>query len=372
MKSLLKFELYKIFRQKSIYAVYVLLLALIMISLNAQQAVNNSAYYKDWEGTLTAEKYSQAEAAYSELMKAENEKASWSNEARMQAAVFETIDTVRRLDETNKYSVEFLPGYLTQLEKKTFEYRKNALVLRMLENVEVNKLYYHKAPAEMIDFVNIFGTMLSGALILIGLAPIFSNEYMSGMDQFQLSSRHGRRIGVRAKIAAALIYTSFVIVVWQLFNFVHRIVVYGNGGWQTPLQQIFQYRAAPYDYDLLTFIFVQLGMHALGAFGFALIVLLISAWCRHTMMSIVLSGAVYAFPIAITVFFKIELGKYEDILDFTYTNVMRITSLFAEFKVINLFGLPVLYPYVAIVVMAVLSIAATMLLFYTMKRREVA
>jgi ABC-type transport system involved in multi-copper enzyme maturation permease subunit len=372
MKSLLAFELNKIFRQKSIYAVYVVLLGLIMISLNAQYVVGKSASYKDWEGELTREKYKQAEADHAELTKNTNENTVWTEEMRERAGVYEEIAVAKRLDETNDMSIQYFQSNLPQLEEKTFEHRKEALHLRMLENVNVNKLYYHKAPAEMIDFVRTFGTMLTGALLLIGLAPIFSNEYMTGMDQLQLSTRHGRRKGIYAKIAAALIYTAFVIGVWSVFNLIQRILVYGDGGWSAPLQQLFQYRYSPYDFDMLTFIFVQLGIHALGAVGFALLVLLISAWCRHTILSILVSGAIFSLPIAIVVFFKIDLGMYENILDFTYTNVMRVTDLFDRFEVLNLFGYPVLYAYAAIVVMAVLSIAATRLLLYTMKRREVA
>ncbi|QNK56476.1 ABC transporter permease subunit [Paenibacillus sp. PAMC21692] len=371
MKSLLAFELNKIFRQKSIYVVYVVLLGLVMISLSAQYVVGESVSYKDWEGELTSEKYTQAEAAHDELMKNWNENRPRIEDMRKQG-VYEQIAVAKRLDETNNMSINYLRSHLTEIEKQTFEYRKDALHLRMLENVNVNKLYYHKAPAEMIDFVRTFGTMLTGALLLIGLAPIFSNEYMTGMDQLQLSTRHGRRKGIHAKIAAALIYTAFVIVVWGVFNLVQRIFVYGDGGWSAPLQQLFQYRYSPYDFDMLTYIFIQLGIHALGAVGFALLVLLISAWCRHTILSILVSGAIFSLPIAIVVFFKIDLGMYENILDFTYTNVMRVSDLFDRFEVLNLFGYPVLYAYAAIVVMAVLSIAAMRLLLYTMKRREVA
>lgn len=370
MKSLLKFELQKIFGQKSIYIVLIVLLGLITISLNAQRITNNSSYYKDWEGQLTQEKVERAEAEHAALMKKWDENKNLTDEERGKLAIYENISQLHGLEERRLASVEELSKRLNGENQE--DQRQTKLELNMLEKLDFNKLYYNRAPAEMIDFVKIFGVLLSGALILVGLASLFSNEYATGMDQFHLSSKYGRTRDVTAKIIASFIYVIFVIGVWVVYNSVYRIVAYGNGGWKSPLQQLFQYRYSPYDFDLLSFIGVQIGMHTLAALGLALLVLLISAWSRNTLLSFLISGFIFALPIAINSIFKIDLKSWSILFDFSFTNIMIVYDLFATFKTINLFGMPILYPFAAITLTVILSAAFTLLLYWTMKRKQVA
>jgi ABC-type transport system involved in multi-copper enzyme maturation permease subunit len=376
MKSLLTFELYKIFRQKSIYIALIVLLGLITISLNSQTTVSsNSSYYKEWEGQLTEEKYERAEAANLALMGSVSEEIPLTQEEQNMLGVYENISFLHALEEDRQASVGVLSERLHLQEadgEAAYAQRRTALELRMLEQLEINKLYYNRAPSEMIDFVRVFGFLISGALILIGLAPIFSNEYTTGMDQFQLSSKYGRKRDVTAKIIASLIYVIFVIGIWAVYNALHRIAVYGEGGWKSPIQQLFKYRDSPYAYDMLPFIGVQIGMHALGAFGLAMFVLLISALCRNTLLSFLISGFVFALPIAVEEIFRIKLGSLGVLIEFSYTSVMIVYDLFATFQTINVFGMPMLYPIVAVAVTIALSALCMQLLYWTMKRKEVA
>ncbi|WP_144023832.1 hypothetical protein MHI37_04475 [Paenibacillus sp. FSL H8-0548] len=58
-------------------------------------------------------------------------------------------------------------------------------------------------------------------------------------------------------------------------------------------------------------------------------------------------------------------------MKFSYTNVMIAYDLFATFQTINVFGLSILYPFVAIGMTVALSLANVMLLYCTMKRKQV-
>ncbi|OAS19315.1 ABC transporter permease [Paenibacillus oryzisoli] len=371
MKSLLTFELYKIFQQKSIYITLIMLLGLIAVSLNLQKTSSNFPYYKEWEGQLTEEKYERAEAAHLALMSRVNEGIPLTREEQKMQSFYENISDFRALEEDRKASIGVLNERLHLQEadaEAAYEQRRTGLELRMLEGIEINELSYNRAPSEMIDFVRVFGFLISGALILIGLASIFSNEYATGMDQFQLSSKYGRKRVVTAKIIASLIYVIFVIGTWVVFNALHWI---GGGGWKSPIQQLLRYRDSPYDYDILSLIGVQIGIHTLGAFGLAMFVLLISALCRNTFRSFLISGFVFVLPIAFEEVFTVNLGSLGVLIEFSYTNVMVVYDLLATFQTINLFGMPVLYPIAAVAVIIVLSALCVQLLYWTIRRKEV-
>lgn len=374
MKSLLSFELYKIYRQKSIYIAIILLLGLITLSLNSQTASNNSSYYKEWEGEVTADKYEQAVAANSALMKKwESEGTPLTDEERAKSGVYEKLSVLYRLEVQRQESVALVSEQLNTMKEngeKGYELRKTSTALRMLEDHKIDKMYYNRAPAEMIDFVNTFATLISGVLILIGLSSIFSNEYATGMDQFQLSSKYGRKQVVTAKIIASIIYVISIVGAWVLYNIIFRISVYGGGGWQTSLQEVFKYRVSIYGYDLGTYIMIQIGMHLIGALGLGLVVLLISALCRHTLLSFLISGFIFALPIAVRSIFDLPLPWLNKLLEFSFTDVMRVEELFITFQTINFFGFPVSYPSVAISVTIVLSAVSVYLLYQTMKRKE--
>lgn len=372
MKSLLTFELYKIFRQKSIYITLILLLGLIAISLNLQKTSNSFPSYNEWEGQLTEEKFERAEAAYVALRSHVKEGIPLTQEDQKMLSFYQNIGALRSLEADHNARIGVLNERLHQQEgdsDATYEQRSTALELSMLEQIEINELSYNRAPSEMIDFVRVFGFLISGALILIGLAPMFSNEYASGMDQFQLSSKYGRKGDVTAKIIASLIYVVVVVGIWEVYNALHWI---SGGGWTSPIQQLLRYRDSPYDYDMLSLIGVQIGMHTLGAFGLAIFVLLISALCRSTFLSFLISSFVFVLPIALEEIFIINFGSLNVLIDFSYTSVMVVYDLFATFQTINVFGIPVLYPIAAVVVTIALSALCMQLLYWTMKRKEVA
>lgn len=374
MKSLLSFELYKIYRQKSIYIALIILLGLITVNLIVHATSDNSSYYKDWEGELTQEKVDRAQAENAIIMdKMESEKETLTDQEKAMSGLYKKIRNLHNLEAQRLSGVEYFHS-LEEKEIGGYVQRQNELLLKMFESYKIDQIYYSRAPSEMIDFVNVFSILISGSLILVGLASIFSNEYATGMDQFQFSSRFGRKQVVTAKIISSMIYVVSIVFVWVLYNLILRFVTYGGGvdGFKSPLQEVFKYRSSTYGYDLGNYILVQIGMHLLGALGFALIVMLISAFCRHTIMSFLISGFIFGLPIAVRSIFDLPMPWLNKILEFSYTDVMRVEELFMEFKTINLFGQPILYPIVAIVVTIVLSMASVWLLYYTMRRKEVA
>ncbi|MDQ0115768.1 ABC transporter permease subunit [Paenibacillus harenae] len=375
MKALVKFELYKIFRQKSIYIAFVLMLLLVAMSLGGQYGGSSNSYYHSWEGELTQQKIESSDAAWQAIYnKYEGKEIEWSQEDRVKAGVLESISNLHYKETQRSGQVEALKEYLYTADKNGehgYGLRKAGLQLSMLESFKINQFYYSRGAGEIIDFMNTFGLVLSGAMLLVGLASIFSNEYATGMDQFLLSSKLGRKRLVSAKIISSMLYLVFIVVVWESFNIIYQINKYGGGGWHSPMQKLFKYSYSPYALDLITYGFVQIGMHLLGAIGLVAVILLVSAWCRHTLLSFLISGTIFAVPIVIMNILKIDISWLTHILQFSITKIMAVEVLFMNFSTINLFGLPVLYPLVAIAVMIATIVLSLSLLYGTMRRKEV-
>lgn len=375
MKALVKFELYKIFRQKSIYIALILLLVLITLSMGSQFGSQRTSYYQSWEGELTPQKVESSEAAMQAIAdKYGGEPMNWSEEDRLKASVHESISVQNAIEVQREEQVEELKEYLYISEQKRehgYEQRQAELHLGMLEKIKLDLFQYSRGVGEIIDFMNTFGLIISGALLLVGLASIFSNEYATGMDQFQLSSRFGRKQLVTAKIISSTLYLVFIVVVWELYNVIYRLSKYDGGGWHSPIQKLFKYTNSPYAFDMLTYSLVQVGMYLLGAFALMGVILLVSALCRHTMLSFLISGTIFALPIVIVNLLEIEIQWLTNMMQFSFTKVMAVEGLFNEFSTVPLFGLPVLYPFVAIAVMAGAIALSLMLLYNTMRRKEV-
>src|SRR5690606_21533163 len=89
---------------------------------------------------------------------------------------------------------------------------------KLLSKIDTSLFYYQKGPSQMIDMIYTFGFVITAFMLIVGISPIFSKEYSSGMDPFLLSSKYGRSKAVTAKLLAAMIFTLPVIVGWIAYS----------------------------------------------------------------------------------------------------------------------------------------------------------
>lgn len=89
-------------------------------------------------------------------------------------------------------------------------------------------------------FITIMYTtaMIGTAVITIIFASIFSGEYSSGADQLILSSRHGKRILIHAKIFVVFSFTAVYIAFLTLLTYIECMFVYGTEGKNAAIQML--------------------------------------------------------------------------------------------------------------------------------------
>ncbi len=234
----------------------------------------------------------------------------------------------------------------------------------MLVDLNFETFTYSKGPQETIGFAY-FSRFFTSIMILIGLATIFVNEKNTGMDQLIYSSTHGRRKSITAKILASIIYVLFVILSWLTFDVLMNMYVYGNGGWDAPVQMISQH--TPYNLTMLEFFLIQTGIHFLVALAFMTLVLLVSVLSKNTLMSFIISASIFILP---TISFSIPLWDY--VLKYSFANFITAPDFVNPFHAINMFGIPVLDPLVHYPAIFLISIILLITIYRTIKRKQIA
>lgn len=362
--ELLKFELYKIFKQKMVFIVFLLLIVFSTGFTYYLGAHEEKELYKPWEGTLTEEKVELA-AKEKDVINKKIEKLDefqlLSDQDWTMYGIYETIAFVKQAETNAQEKIKELA--------KESKYSTN-LEISMLEEIDTSYFAYNQGPEKIIDYASIFSLLITGAMLLVGLSTIYTQEYSSGVDNYILSSRNGRGALLWSKIGAALIYTAMVVIGWEIFNLTWNLIQYGNGGWETSIQYYFKYYFSPYIFTMLEFHLLQLGFHLLGACSFAIMIVLISSLCKNALVSLVINGAILAAP-----YLLVELAQLpqwvEDIFQFSFLYFMNVEPFFDDFKTINLFGMPVLYSIVGVIVMIGIVIVLPLLTARVVKNKEV-
>lgn len=366
--QLLKYELYKIFKEKSIWITLVLMLGMSYLSLNYPYSSEaEKQMYSEWEGPLTGEKVQQAKVQYAEIVEKErdrmdDEKKVLTDQETMKLWMLQKI----MMSENIEKNIEKRLMELESENSRAAEVEKD-----MIKQIHVNHLVHHSGPGQTIGFVEFGSFMVMGVMLLLGLSPIYSKEYSSGVDHLLFSSKKGKTSLASAKIGAALIYTFIVVVVWESFNLFLNYLIHGFGGWGTPIQLYTLYTKtgyinSPYALTMVEYHMIQLGIHLLAAIAFALLIVLISSLSKNSLVTFFISGFVFMAPV-----FLENVEWLKTVVAFSYVSVARVQFLFNDFKSIDIFGFPILYPIFACIVMIILLLISVRLTLSVIKRREI-
>jgi ABC-type transport system involved in multi-copper enzyme maturation permease subunit len=367
MLRLLKFELYKIYKQKSIYILFALLIAIISTGGWIDRSSEKDIYqgYQKWEGKLTADKINELDRI--------REKGNKNSDARQEFTFKENLlysISMVIFQQTN--FTEERNKEITKLTEKihqtplSYEKRQAELKKHMLSSIDTSHFYYQKGPEVMMDMIYTFGFVITAFMTIIGIGPIFSKEYSSGMDQFLLSSKYGRSKAVTAKILASLVFILSVIAIWSLYSIVRASYSFGMHGWKSSLQSLYGFIESPYPFSLTNAFTMMMAIHVIAALAFGVMVVFISAVSKKVVVSVLVSGVIFGLPLALDTVLdyggtkKVWVDRFISISIYQF---MKVKELFAGFRTYNFFGYPVLQPILAVV----LSIFTIILFWYMTK-----
>ena len=373
--SVIKWELLKVFKQKSLYIIGIFLFGwFTFIAFDVENTDVAQQVYQKWEGPITAEKIAEAKKVTAEINADIAAEKVLDERESVEYSVVENIALSQTFASQKKERAADLEKLISEEKSKGDTALANKLELQkeMFNDVELDKISYYAGPREAVDFVNVFGLILTGLFLLIGLSGIYSNEASSGVENYILSTKNGRVITMRAKLLASFIFTKVVVVVWEAFNLIIKTAIYGTKGWDLPIQYSFKYFASPYSLTFTEYHLIQLGLHLLAALAFAGVIVVISTISKSTVISFFVSGFLFGIPLLASNIMNNGTLWLNKVMKLTLTNMMKVEDLYMNFISVNLFGFPVLAPYVGITVAVTILIMAIFMARLLITKKQIA
>ncbi|MDP5274138.1 ABC transporter permease subunit [Chengkuizengella axinellae] len=371
MRSLFKFELYKIFTQKSVWITFLIIfigLPLLMMFSSSQSIgvtkEHTKAAYEKLEGDLSKERITKLQEELNEM----DVSSSTSEEFSYRVTLMKIISEYDAKERINEKKIALEQEMQNISNASGAKYEQLTLEHSMLEKINFNETTYSEGPLGIIAFLGV-GTIFTGILLIIGLSTIFSNEATTGMNQILLSSKHGRKKVTSAKLFAAVVYVTFIIGIQFIINIGINTMLYTSQGWSSPIHKLDIFRDSPYAFNLLEYFSVQMMLHTLFALGFAMLILLISSLSKTSVKSIIISSILFILPLILSSF---RISGLEDFIRYSYYNMMKVDEFFRFFEVFHIFGTPVLEPIAASIVFTIISIVFTLLLYPIINRKQVS
>ncbi|WP_462412716.1 hypothetical protein [Neobacillus sp. Marseille-QA0830] len=372
---MIKWELIKILKQKSLYFAGIFMFGwLTLVSLtNVWDTSTTRDVYSEWEGPLTQEKIEKADKVRTELDHSDF-KNGYDARTNALSGVIADITLAHTVQTENQQKVADLDQLIKKADQKGDQLEVNRLSLAkdMFNDVKIDKISYHAAPREAIDFINVFGLILTGMFLIIGLSGIYSNEHSTGVENYILSTKNGRQVTMKAKLIASFIFTIMVVFVWEAYNLIMKTILYGTEGWDLSIQYAYKYQASPFSLTFLEYHLIQLGLHLLAAFAFAGLIVVISTLAKSSVLSFFISGLLYGVPILAQSILSLDIRWMDRVLALTLTNIMKVEALYMNFITVNISNFPILLPYIGIIICIVMLVIAVLLSMSLIKRKQIA
>jgi len=274
------------------------------------------------------------------------------------------------------YSLRGIKNRMETLEKEgkkdSYEYVMRVMQYSMLVESGEPGFHYVKSWRNLFSFLTMgSGFLFTAFLLLLVIAPVFSNERVTGMDSIILSSRNGRVKVVTAKLAASVIFASVFVIVYNLSQLAGYIGVGGAMGWDAPLKSILGYALCPYNITILQFFLIQLVLQLLGSIMLTAAIAFVSSVSRSSLASFFISLLVIFYPYILGVLLRISAEWLQPLIDLSMLKLAVAHDAFAAFKAFNLFGSPVLYINVLIPLVIAMGIIFILLTYRQVRRQQV-
>jgi hypothetical protein len=399
--SLFQFELRKLFLNRKNITIFLALFAIYgAIGFGTTYfLVGDGQNYRTYAelaepltGPVNPQKAVEARTAYEALKTryGNNEEAIYYGTSSDPAAKFD-VDYAHFVDHVDEYykgspmdslgdpyGTNVLRKKLTSLEQEgksnSFEYDKTEIQLRIEQNLGepqfANTVLWDNLFKNWGDFIMLFLLFVPLAFIV---APVFSVEVSTGMDNLILSSRHGRRKIVTAKIAAVVITAVCLIAAYLLATFTFGFLSVGTfEGGEAAIRSIPGYVRAPFGFTNWQFALVSVLWLIISGIVYALIVAFISSRTGNLLAAFGISLIVLFLNIGLSALGTAISSMIQPLVDFGMANITLVGEVFTGYKAYNLFGTVVPYWFMIIMFMTLITILAGFGMYWGQKHRTAA
>lgn len=381
-------ELYKIFTRKSLYATFILLLAFPLLSLGFDRTTQTTQYqevYEENRGPITDEKLAfaneQIELFYETAPTIEYEEETvidFDNLSIEEEGEFKAYSQINQADHLTEYtqlSIQELEETAESLDSNSYQYAETMKELEMLETRRNSYGFYNLDNWEGLFFyyMNGFTTLFLPIMILLGLSPVFAGEYANQTAELIFYTKNGKKHLIKAKILASLTYTTIVFLIVNVYYFILNWIQFGPPTDSfVPFQNTDMYFTSPYNLTVIYYYLSALGIQLLTCLALVILVLLLSVWTNNSLHTFFVSGMIVLAPNILTMFgLEYTFTFVQTFIDFSYVRILELYQLFSGFRAFNLFGYPIMYPYLVIPLMLIIISLFTYLIYQVYKRQEI-
>lgn len=320
MKKLIQFELRKIFSKRLTQAALISLFLLsVLLGFSAYQnmyafdGISNEgtgriavgidkAIAEKYEGQLTDEKVQQMMIEFKPKQDLHGMNAAYLYQNALQSALFRNFSDLN--GNWNGLSVSDVYG-----------------------NEEIKIGYTYGWLKTSQNMVRIF--IVLSLVVAIMTAPVFSGEY-GGVDNIILTSKYGKTKCGAAKIIGSILAALIVTAVVSAINLIYAFILYGSSGLDcsilfAPADFVEGY--IPFNITCGTLLKYQILLAFTGVISITGITLAVSAVCKNQTVALVVSAAIYLFPIMLPVTETSSLFKIITLLPLYHAQFVSLMSV---------------------------------------------
>ncbi|MFL0200611.1 hypothetical protein ACHFI2_08315 [Exiguobacterium acetylicum] len=244
--------------------------------------------------------------------------------------------------------------------------KSDTLEQKFVSSINLSSIRYHDSAEIVATFVNQSG-LLFPLIGLLLLSISYTRERMTGVEQYQLTSRNGREALLRAKWMAAATYVTIIHVLTYLATILVVRSQLGPIDWSAPMQAMDGLAAAPYPlsiggYVLCTFIYQELAFLTL-----ATAILCASLFAKQYSHAFIYVMVLIGLPLTYGyVIPDVFFPEFVQVLIFFFPSRGVLTrELFQT-------DLPFVLPMIVMLVWIVLIVTLYVFMMRSVKRRELA
>lgn len=378
---ILKYELIKIFRKKSIIIALIIFSVINIYKINYSfkndHIINNEhkvgkeysqGYWRAHDeiaGTITYDKINFIKNRYKNAMDIVSS-GNYSKEPNQPNTytgyIFGDMNMFKELYDGLDYYYNYekrLNNVIAKAEENIDFYRERANLFEVKNNKKILSVYGKRSLSEFYDttayeefFKYDFSSLLIILLLTFGLASVFSGERESSMNTILLTSKYGKNFTIATKILAAMMYVAIISIYFFILDFLCFSVIFKLLGYNLPIYSMRDFEYTPLNMEIWKFIIYSDTIKLFGFMVIGLLILLFSSIFSESLVSFIASIGMITGCLAINDFFH---GKAREIIAFINpVSMLTNRELFKEYSVIDILGKPFFLSTLNIICVAVL------------------
>lgn len=360
--KIVKYELIKIFRKKSIIIALLIFSAINIYKINDCFQRNgrvdnefNRGYWKAYEKSsgiiddskinfvIEGYKKSKSVVDTGNFSTSPNQPGTYTGyifgDMNMFKELYDSLDYCynyeRRLDDViskAKSNIEFF-----EKRGNAFEVKNNQKIIELYGGRSIKEFYNTEGYKEFFKYN--FSSLLIILILILGLASVFCGERETGMHVMLCSCKYGKMATVSAKIIASMIYTAAISIWFFVLDFVCFSSMFKLFGSNLPVYAMKDFQFTPLTMKIWQFVIFFDLIKLLGFFAIGAIIIFFSSVFAESLLSFILSAGIIVLYLSGNDFLSGDVKEIVSLIN--PVSLITNRELFMKYTVVNILGQPV-------------------------------